>query len=552
MMLANNSTSGDLNHLTGKQHKSLCKALKSAIQEKETLERMMLYELKEKLCNIPKANTYPALIFNLVEWAESKGKIRQLVIAASLENPGNSLLQQFVQDHLHVLLGLDRLPLPNNDLLTSLLQVLTSINDFTETVLSACTKTLPDIETSSPDLREQLRTNELSHSVKWLILLDLFLKNWGCNDEGQLYIVLFVQNLEFLKTGATQTALTQWLNALPESIRPVSIVFEPEMYPERPSDEALRNLQAYFLITVEPLATSDPDEDKFGVNGYVVTRLGDEDRYTKFESISLQVAPSKEANKSSHKEPYYTLEQINDELPEWLMKATELIVNQGVEIQKYYHLELPPVADLAVEFWLPFEHLSAAIETWTIYGQPTRLKRRNRILGREYRVLVRSYDRFSDSDSFNNLIRTWQALVTLSQNPADPTLPCTTHLNSWTHWESLKRELNQACLSLSLTCPLCSQQYQKQREELFSWMLEKGIPLLLWSRCVDLTDDQSTALRQRMQGMLMADALNQLEQLIETIRQTRTIDEYRLALWCDEPKRIIELKEFRERGRLRA
>jgi len=546
-MPVKNSASSGSKELTGGQLALLCKALESAISEEETLQQIMLFSLEVKLSDIPQAKTHRGLIFNVVNWAGSKSKIRQLVIAASLENSGNVLLQQFVKDHLHVLLELDPVPLPSVDLLITLL---TPINDFAGVVLSACTQTLPDIDT---DLREQLYSNELSANTKWLILFDLFLKNWERNEKEQLYIVLFVQNLEFLVQGTTKTALSQWLNDLPESIRPAPKQSEPEIYPERPSDEALKKLQAYFLITVEPLETSD--SDKYRVNGYVVTRIGNEDRYTKIESISLLIPLPKEANKLFTDNPYYTLEQINQELPEWLIQAKEVIDNQCTEIQKSYHLELPPVSDLTVEFWLPFEHLSTAAETWKIYGQPTRLKRRTRTLGQEYRIVVRSYDRFSDPDSLNELNRTWQALLTASQDSVDDgsTFLNTPHFDCWSHWEELKRLSKQVYQGLSLICPLCSQQYKRQQEDLFAWMLEKGIPFVLWSRSVDLTDEQKKALKQKMTEMLTADTLNQLEQLFEKIKQSRTVDsEDRLALWCDEPKRLIELKQFRERGRLHA
>lgn len=552
--MAKNSDGAGFNELKGRQVGLLCEALESAIPEEDTLEQIMLFSLEEPLSNLSKANTHPALILNVVKWAQSQGKIGQLIIAASLKNPGNPLLQKFAKDHLQVILELSPLPKLNNNLLTSLLQVLTQIKDFREIVWLACLRTLPDIEISFPKLRNHLLNNEISCAVKWLILLDLFLITWECNDQDQPYIVLFVQNLvEFLSEGIAKTTLKQLLDALPESMRPLSKTSEPEIYPEYPSDEALKKLQAYFLITVEPLETSNPD--KYGVNGYVITRLNNEDRHPQIESISLQLFVTQEANGSLKMEPYYTLEQVNHNLPDWLLKANELISNQGMEIKRKYNLESPPVADLTIEFWLPFEHLSTAAESWQIYDQPSRFKRRNWILGKKYRVVVRSYDRFSDPYALNELNRTWQSLVNLSQNLEDiaTTVPNASHLDCWNDWTSLQKQLTQACLSLSLTCPLCAQDYKHQRENLFALMLEKGIPLVLWSRSVDLTDKQKNALKQKMQGMLTADTFNHLEDLFETIKLSRTVDtEERLALWCDEPKRLEELKDFREKGKLRA
>jgi vWA-MoxR associated protein C-terminal domain/Effector-associated domain 1 len=542
------------NRLKGEHVALLCKALEDAIPEEETLEQLMLFSLDERLSNIPKAKTYRALIFNLVNWAESRGKIRELIIAASLENPRSILLQRFVKSCIQVILCLSPLPLPNDNLLTSLIQELTGIRDFTGIVLSACSQTLPDLENSFPELRGHLFNNEICDEVKWLILLELFLITWEHNDKKILYIILFVQNLALLATDTTKVNLIQWLSNLPESIRPESQVQEQKIYQETPSNEALEKIQAYFLLTVEPVETSD--SDKYGINGYVVTRLGIEDSYTKIESISLQIILSKESNDSSKNDPYYTLEQIKNEFPEWLVQVTEWIGIRCRKLEKDYNLDFILSPLLKVEFWLPIEHLSAATEDWEIYGLPSRLKQRTRILGKEHSVLVRCYDRFSEQESLDKLNRNWQVLVSHSQKPVDvsSSLVNSFHLDCWSDRKELKSQFNQPCLSLSLTCPICSQDYKRQREDLFTWMLDKGIPIVLWSRSVDLTDDQKTPLKQKMKELLAADIINQLEQILEEVKKARadTNDTDKLALWCDEPKRLMELKKFREKGRLHA
>jgi vWA-MoxR associated protein C-terminal domain/Effector-associated domain 1 len=542
----------------------LSDALCTAFLDEESLDLMVKRSLKMPLNKIKQnAQNYEVTVEKVVERAISDGKTIDLIIGALKRSPGNPKLRKISQDKLQELLLIGKSILLSDDFLVSLIQVLKSITgneEFDKIVLPACTRTLPDIDINFPDLREQLYDDELSDATKWLIILDILLNKWERNREGQFYIVLFIENLKYLTKESVQTALTQWLNDLPESIRPVSQTLEKKIYSERPPDEALQKIQAYFLLFIEPIESYNSiktyDSDKYGINGYVITRLGSEDRYTKIESIPLQVVLSKELNNLSNDNPYYTLEQIKNEFPEWLVQATEWIGTRCRKIEKDYNLDFILSPLLNIEFWLPLEHLSTATEAWEIYGLPYRLKQRTRILGKEHSVLVRCYDRFSEQESFDKLNRNWQVLVSHSQKSTDASSfrVNSSHLDCWNNREELQSQLSQPCLSLSLTCPLCSQDYKRQREDLFTWMLDKGIPLVLWSRSVGLTDDQKTPLKQKMQELLTADIINQLEQFLEQVKQARadTNDTDKLALWCDEPKRLMELKKFREKGRLRA
>jgi hypothetical protein len=556
--------------LSSEQHAALCKALREALiasfPSDDYLEMMLQDELTPPL-PIPTADTYPLRVFKLIKDATTEGRLRDLVIGASLAKPGNPELKQFIKEYLQGLIEEQPMSLPSSDLLTSLIEVLRPVADFTGIVLSAFDQTLPDIEITALNLREQLFNNELSFDLKWLILLGLLLNTYDGRDaKGQLYIVAFVHNLlQRLAPGNTQSALTQWLDQLPAELQPAVPQSKLITSQSRPSDLALQNLQAHFLITVEPPEITAQTE-QFGVNGYLITRLDDDEQFTRFHVLTLQVPASSQksgvnSDASSQEQPtlspearqqtkglFCTLQQIENYLPDWLLQAQLAIDRQCTELQARYQLEFRPVYDLTVEFWLPFEHLTAAADTWKVYSKPVRLKRRNLSIGKEYRVVVRSYDRFSDPDSLNELNRTWQALESLDVDAQHQQIH---HLDSWNACTILQQQLQQACLGLSLTCPICIQ--TPEREELFAWILENGIPIALWSRCTDLSEDQKTGLKEKMQALLTADILSQLDQMLENLKQARKLaDEDQLALWCDEPQRLIELKQLRERGRLRA
>lgn len=566
--------SNTVKKLTGDQFKDLSEAITAAFPREESLEQMLRYQLDELLNNIPIAETYSGLIYNVVQWAETKGKLRDLVIGASLENPGNPQLQCFIEKHLQILLEVGSNPSSNllsSDALALLIKHLQKITDFERIVLPACTQTLPyldgeDYPEKKEELIEKLIHNELRVSVKWLILLQLFLKNDTRNSENELYIIKFVQNLQCLAVGDSKSALNTWLNELPKELQLTQTVSKQFAIQARPSNEAVKNLQAYFLITVEPPEITT-QTGKFGINGYLISRVGNYNELTRFQAISLQASPDDNSTKTielrqQKKGLFCTLQQIEDCLPDWLLQVQEVIGNRCTELQTDFNLDFRPVYDLTIEFWLPFEHLAAAADTWKVYGKPVRLKRRNLVVGKEYRVVVRSYDRFSDPDALNELNRTWQNLNDFLQKPSDmaSVQQKFEHVDCWDRLTAIQQQLvSQSCLlGLTLTCPLCLDQYQEQRENLFAWILEVGIPVALWSRCSDLAD-----LQQKMHELLTADTLCQLDQLLEDqlleqIKKTRKLanDEqhlgHHLAIWCDEPKRLIKLKQFLETGRLSA
>lgn len=547
--------------LTAEQYKALREALVSAFPNDDYLEMMLEDEVSPPL-SIPSAEDYRLRVFKLVKNAGAEGRLRELVIGASRAKPGNPHLKHFVQENLQALLEVDSNILAT-DLLSSLIQCLNSITDFAGGILSACIQTLPDLDVNHPTLRKQLLNNDLSAAVKWLILLELFLKTYGKNAQGDLYIILFVRNL--LALTPNEFALTNWLNHLPIELQPTPPPDDKVPSPIRPSNEVLKNLQAYFLITVEPPEITS-QTDKFGINGYVISRVDNDSELTRFQAITLQ-APSDDNSTESielrqqKKGLFCTLQQIEHCLPDWLLQVQEVIDNRCMELQTNFKLDFRPVYDLTIEFWLPFEYLAAPADTWKIYGKPVRRKLRNLVVGKQYRVVVRSWDRFDDNDAFNELNRTWQNL-----NGFLPTSPDTEaiqpkfeHVDCWERLTAIQQQLvNPSFLGLTLTCPLCLDQYQEQRENLFAWMLEAGVPMALWSRCSDLAN-----LQEKMHELLTADTPCQFEQLLEEqlleqIKKTRKLanDEqhlgHHLAIWCDEPKRLIELKQFLETGRLSA
>jgi hypothetical protein len=81
--------------LRGPEFLQLEEALASAFPDRNSLERMVRYKLDENLEQIAGAEFFSDVLFGLIQWAESQGRVLDLVMAAREANPGNVLLQQF-------------------------------------------------------------------------------------------------------------------------------------------------------------------------------------------------------------------------------------------------------------------------------------------------------------------------------------------------------------------------------------------------------------------------------------------------------------------------
>ena len=79
--------------LVGQERKELRKAIINAYPNISKLRIMVREELDENLDQIVGVGELDTVVFNLIGWAESTGKVKELVEAAYKGNPGNSQLQ---------------------------------------------------------------------------------------------------------------------------------------------------------------------------------------------------------------------------------------------------------------------------------------------------------------------------------------------------------------------------------------------------------------------------------------------------------------------------
>lgn len=85
--------------LSGKHYQEFQDALLGAFPDHDKLEQMVRYQLDENLSSVAGNGALTTVIFNLIKWAESSGRLDDLVQGARTANPGNRALLIFEENH---------------------------------------------------------------------------------------------------------------------------------------------------------------------------------------------------------------------------------------------------------------------------------------------------------------------------------------------------------------------------------------------------------------------------------------------------------------------
>ncbi|AFY54411.1 GUN4 protein [Rivularia sp. PCC 7116] len=81
----------------GKQRRDFYEALLNAFPAPIALEQMLSFGLNKTLCEVATGANHSEVVFRVVTWAETQGKLQELINAASEYNPGNPQLRAFCQ-----------------------------------------------------------------------------------------------------------------------------------------------------------------------------------------------------------------------------------------------------------------------------------------------------------------------------------------------------------------------------------------------------------------------------------------------------------------------
>ena len=84
-------------NITGEQYRRLQQALLSAFNRSE-LEELLMFRLNESLDAIVGASDLTSTVFQLIRWAQARGRLSELIAAARAENPNNDMLRAVAEE----------------------------------------------------------------------------------------------------------------------------------------------------------------------------------------------------------------------------------------------------------------------------------------------------------------------------------------------------------------------------------------------------------------------------------------------------------------------
>lgn len=239
--------SSERKKLSGQEKEKLTKAILDAYRDKGSLKMMLSFKLDKNLDEIAGEDNLQLVVFNLIEWAESQGKLKKLIEGACESNSGNKNLQGIRQKFFPRLS--DSMNLQHRASIISLQQwkdlclIIAEINLFI--LKKVCRITLEnhskfqDVLGNCPELIEPENLG---------IFKTIFLDKYPKNDRDIPTIIEFAERLTKEREISTNVReqLNLWVKAVAKELN-----IKLPSYEGRQSSNLTR-LNSYLLVTVTP------------------------------------------------------------------------------------------------------------------------------------------------------------------------------------------------------------------------------------------------------------------------------------------------------------
>jgi hypothetical protein len=489
-------------NLSIEEQEQLYEAILNTFPSEEALEIMVKYKLKQRLNQIAFGNTYSALVFRLIDWAESQGKLDDLIKGAYESNPNNVKLKEFYDRYCNNTLGLMNIghKILNDLELEQLYKILNQINNklLTKICKEILQDNINDLLANYPELSGDLDLKEL---------MEILIDKYPETNEKIPTIVEFANRLRNQVAQNLSDQLTEWIDKV--SLR-LNICFPTD----KNSPLKTQVYQYFLLITAIRKQThvSPKNSKLFQLQAKLLLYDFSEDKY---ESCGGNI------------------------LKESIIECNfEEIVAKISEIVKrcYPFLEYPYIIN--VQLFLNSCHLGYAFDSKEIVIDQTGNKN---YLGAEHPFLVSPLERFYEERHYNEFCLRWKDLKNkLGLNLAN-LISSLQDMASY-NYQDLNELVHEWAAEeiVGLKIMGCWDNNEDIYNKLFDGVVKSGIPLVLWVRRNDLPNCQEQF------NDLFSGKINNWQDLFDKVKKCRKKSYYRkqeylgchLGILADDPRRI--------------
>ncbi|MDJ0676095.1 MAG: effector-associated domain EAD1-containing protein [Calothrix sp. MO_167.B42] len=474
------------------------------------LQKLVDYELNENLDVIVEGKNLDQIVFYLLRWAKSQGKLQQLVEVLCNEKPENELLKKIKNNLFPSILhfaGIEpHIGSIASNQLNNLWLIITDIDlriltNICKIALENSSK-IQDVFGSFPEL---INPRNLG------IFKTILLENNYTNDRDVPSIIEFAERLskEPEVSQDVRHKLKNWVETLARELN-----INLPTYEERKSS-TLTKVNSYLLVTANPSST-----DTFYLQAELIPNYVPNDN--NIERIKLEL------NSDS---PYIecSLSDIVDTIYQFISIAKREYLSRGY--------------NLTIEVFLPLQFIDINIDLKDV---PIDFDRK-RPFGSEYRLLVRSLDRFisNDGEYFNRLCLKWEQFNrwiknSISQGDIQTKVYHIAKIDDC-NWEEIEAELEiEEKFGVKITC--CLPEHNLDKEDLFIAIFRGGVPIFLWTRCdlpnVEQEFDKLLNIDFFKSELIRIESVWKLRKVAHSKRDKEKYLGYHLGFLCDNPHRI--------------
>ena len=496
-------------HLSGDELRKLRLAITSAYPSKADLMIMAREKLEVNLDGVAGGKDDTEVVFNLIQWAESRGELEQLIESLCKERPKNEVFKKIKYklfpnffDHTDVKPNICAI---STEQWRKLLEIIAVIN--LDILKKICKDTLQNYSKYQDALGN---CPELIQPKNLGIFKTILLEKYPKNDKGIPSLLEFAERLskEEEISQNIRDELNNWVKTVAQELN-ISL----------PTYEIIQLsttiLNSYLLITVTPNST-----DTFYLQAELILNYLDKDTNTK--PIKLE---------------------LNSDSPNIECSLSDIVDKICLFISLAKREYLPRGYNLTIEIFLPLQFIDANLDLKDI---PIGFDKQ-KPLGNEYRFLVRSLERFTSNDGeyANRLYSKWDKFNYWIQNSSfHRDIQNKIHHISKVddcNYDEIEVELEiKEKFGVKITCCLPENQFDKK--DLFIAILRGGIPIFLWTRCnlPNVDDDFNNLLKFDFfqNELTRIESVWKLRKLAHAKRDKENHLGYHLGFLCDNPHRV--------------